>query len=187
MYVIPNNTKIITCSHCDVANTATLALCPFLSEPAQLFLVHFSAVQLSCASARAALSHLQSQGTAGEKDELSAPFHHSALPPSSPRDATAHAWLVERLFQGKEKGQGTYPIPMGLKEENISQPLWCFRIYHKLKPFRDTAQSHKGDNCDRKVRWVQKQQQKNHPISRPHWLFPEVSTCGGAMQICVWY
>lgn len=67
MYVIPKNTKIFTCSHCDRANTATLALCPFLSEPAHSFLVHFSAVQLSCASARAALSHLQSQGAVGEK------------------------------------------------------------------------------------------------------------------------
>lgn len=51
--------------------------------------------------------------------------------------------------------QEGYPISRGLKkEENVSRPLWCFRIYHKLKSLRDTAEPHKGNNCEGKVSGV---------------------------------
>lgn len=67
--------------------------------------------------------------------------------------------------------RGVTPDPWGLKkEENVSKSLWCFRIYDKSKPFRDTAQSHEGDNCGRKVRWVQKQQQKSSYFSTDSFL-----------------
>lgn len=88
MCVIPKPMKIMRQSHYHIATL--LALCPILSQPAQYFPVSFSAVQLSSASARAAFSQSETQGTVIEKATQSAPFHHSAIPSSSPRGVLQH-------------------------------------------------------------------------------------------------
>lgn len=55
---------------------------------------------------------------------------------------------------------GELPHIHGIKERGkcFQTPL-VFRNLSQVEAFRDTAQSHKEDNCERKVGWVRKQQQ----------------------------